>query len=105
MGNVVNYECEGDVKHRRVAIRQVLEYAGSGHDLGAPMTTDPTQPMSPPASAGSGSPELPEPQQPGLAEESAPTVQEARPSFPQAQPSFQPAQPGFQPSPPAFEPP
>jgi hypothetical protein len=83
----------------------MLEYAGSGHDLGATMTTDPTQPMSPPASAGSGSPELPEPQQPGVGEEPAPTVQEARPSFHPAQPSFQPAQPGFQPAPPTFEPP
>jgi len=83
----------------------MLECAGSGHDLGATMTTDPTQPMSPPASAGSGSPEPPEPQQPEGAEEPAPTVQEARPSFRQAQPSFQPAQPGFQPAQPNFEPP
>jgi LmeA-like phospholipid-binding len=83
----------------------MLECAGSGHDLGATMTTDPTQPMSPPASAGSGSPELPEQQEPGVAEQSAPTVQEARPSFQQAQPSFQPAQPGFPPARPAFEPP
>lgn len=83
----------------------MLECAGSGHYLGATMTTDPTQPMSPPASAGSGSPELPEQQEPGVVEQSAPTVQEARPSFQQAQPSFQPAQPGFPPARPAFEPP
>ena len=69
------------------------------------MTTDPTQPMSPPASAGSGSPDLPERQQRGMAEEPAPTVQEARPSFQPAQPGFQPAQPDFQPAQPTFEPP
>jgi hypothetical protein len=82
----------------------MLECAGSGHDLGATMTTDPTQPMGPPPSAGSGSPELPEPEQPGVADQPAPTVQEARPSFQQAQPSFRPAQPDFQPARPTFEP-
>ena len=83
----------------------MLECAGSGHDLGATMTTDPTQPMSPPASAGSGPPELPEPQQPGVAEQPAPTAAEARPSFQPAQPGSQQAQPGFQPAQPTFEPP
>ena len=50
------------------------------------MSTDPTQPMSPPASAGSGSPEQPEPEQRGLPE-------------PAPQPSFQPARPTFTPTP------
>lgn len=80
---------------------------------GATMTTDPTQPMSPPASAGSGAPE-PEPRQPEVAErpeaagQPAPTVQEPvqepRQGFQPAQPAFQPAQPSFQPAQPAFQP-
>lgn len=68
------------------------------------MSTDPTQPMSPPASAGSGSPELPEPRQPEVAEQPAPTVREARPSFQPAQPGFQPARPTFQPAQPGSQP-
>jgi len=54
------------------------------------MSTDPTQPMSPPASAGSGSPEQPEPEH-GSAPEPAP-----QPSFQPARPTFTPAQRGAQ---------
>jgi LmeA-like phospholipid-binding len=66
------------------------------------MSTDPTQPMSPPASAGSGWPEQPEPQQREVPEPPGPGQppqgQPAQPSFTPAQPSFSPAQPS---SPPA----
>src|SRR5579871_1561957 len=61
------------------------------------MSTDPTQPMSQPASAGANWPEQPESQQ-----REVPDATRAEPS---AQPSFQPAQPSFTPSQPASQPP
>jgi hypothetical protein len=81
------------------------------------MSNDPTQPVSPPASVGSGRPEEPEPQQrevpgptgpagpgqPGQPEQSKPE-QRAQPSFQSAQPSFSPAQPSFSPAQPASPP-
>jgi hypothetical protein len=61
------------------------------------MSTDPTQPMSQPASAGANWPEEPESQQ-----REVPDTTRAEPS---AQPSFQPAQPSFTPVQPSSQPP
>jgi LmeA-like phospholipid-binding len=61
------------------------------------MSTDPTQPMSQPASAGADWPEQPESQQ-----REVPDATRAEPS---AQPSFQPAQPSFTPAQPGAQPP
>ena len=61
------------------------------------MSTDPTQPMSQPASAGADWPEQPESQQ-----REVPDATRAEPS---AQPSFQPAQPSFTPAQPGSQPP
>jgi hypothetical protein len=61
------------------------------------MSTDPTQPMSQPASAGANWPEEPESQQ-----REVPDATRAEPS---AQPSFQPAQPSFTPAQPSSQPP
>jgi LmeA-like phospholipid-binding len=60
------------------------------------MSTDPTQPMSQPASAGANWPEQPESQQ-----REVPDATRAEPS---AQPSFQPAQPSFTPAQPPAPP-
>jgi hypothetical protein len=61
------------------------------------MSTDPTQPMSQPASAGADWPEQPESQQ-----REVPDATRAEPS---AQPSFQPARPSFTPAQPGAQPP
>ena len=61
------------------------------------MSTDPTQPMSQPASAGGDWPEQPESQQ-----REVPDATRAEPS---AQPSFQPARPSFTPAQPGAQPP
>ena len=61
------------------------------------MSTDPTQPMSQPASAGGDWPEQPESQQP--------EVPDATRAEPSAQPSFQPARPSFTPAQPGGQPP
>ena len=61
------------------------------------MSTDPTQPMSQPASAGADWPEQPESQQ-----REVPDATRAEPS---AQPSFQPARPSFTPAQPGSQPP
>lgn len=71
------------------------------------MSTDPTQPMSQPASAGSGGAEQPEPEQREAPEPPAPGQpqpgQPAQPSFTPAQPSFTPAQPSSPPPAPQQE--
>jgi LmeA-like phospholipid-binding len=59
------------------------------------MSTDPTQPMTPPASSGSGSPEQQEPEHREVPEPAAqPSFQPVRPSFTPAKPASQQAQPG-----------
>ena len=64
------------------------------------MSTDPTQPMSQPASAGADWPEQPESQQREVPDATRPEPP-AQPSFQPARPSFTPAQPGAQrPAPP-----
>jgi LmeA-like phospholipid-binding len=75
------------------------------------MSTDPTRPMSPPAPAGSGLPEQPEPHeddqvesdlgQPDPAESTAVPPTRAMPAEPVAPTRVQPAQPTFQPAQPA----
>lgn len=62
------------------------------------MSTDPTQPMSQPASGGADWPEQPESQQREVPDATRPEPP-AQPSFQPAQPSFTPAQPGDQPRP------
>ena len=59
------------------------------------MSTDPTQPMSQPASAGAERPEQPE-SQPREVPDATRAEPPAQPSFQPARPSFTPAQPGAQ---------
>src|SRR5580692_6504784 len=67
------------------------------------MSTDPTQPMSQPASAGADWPEQPESQQREVPDATRPEPP-AQPSFQPARPSFTPAQPGAQPTTPPAAP-